>query len=87
MLFEPMLHMGFDPSLSQGRAALGNYFRTLSSRSEYLAFEIFANDACSKAFNNAKELAAGMGIGYTWSPLEDDLVLTTSGGTEARPEQ
>jgi hypothetical protein len=83
-LFEPIMQRGFDPF--RDKTVLANYFRTIHPSTEYIAFEVGINDACFKAFNEAKKLVTRMGVGYTWEPQEEDLVLGT-GGQGARPEQ
>ena len=78
------MQRGFDPF--RDKTVLANYFRTIHPSTEYIAFEVGINDACFKAFSEAKKLVTRMGIGYTWEPQEEDLVLGT-GGQGARPEQ
>jgi len=82
----------FIPKQGRGLNVIANstdaksYLQKIDSRNEYLAFEVFADDNCFRALNRMKQLAASMGIGYTWHPLENDLILTSEGGREAGSE-
>jgi len=82
--FTPVRSEGMSPFNDQ--AEIINHFRKINPRSEYLAFEVFADNDCFKSLNQAKQIAASMGIGYTWSPLDRDFIGTTSGGTDAGSE-
>jgi hypothetical protein len=84
MKFIPRYGRGLDVISNQ--AGTISYLRKIDARNEYLAFEVFANDECFRVLNKAKQLAASMGIGYTWHPLENDLILTTEGGRGAGSE-
>ena len=87
VLYLPKPQMGFDPS--QDSELLGNYFRSLNRGKEYLSFVLSWNDACFKTFNQAKGLATGKRVDYTWQPIigDNDLILTTGKGINARPPQ
>jgi len=87
VFYVPKIEKGFNPK--EDRALLGNYFRSLNRGKDYLSFVLSWNDACFKTFNEAKELAAGMGVDYTWQPIigDNDLILTTGKGINARPPQ
>jgi hypothetical protein len=85
--FSPVRTRGFSPFRDQ--AEIIQYFRTINASEKYLAFQIFPNDPCFKSFNQAKQIATSMGIGYAWAPRDDeddDIVLVTEGGTGAGSE-
>jgi hypothetical protein len=82
--FSPVRNRGFSPFVDQ--AAIIQYFRTINASEKYLAFRIFPNDPCFKSFNQAKQIATSMGIGYAWEPRDDDIVLVKEGGTGAGSE-
>ena len=74
---KPKPGFGFDVDLD--RSDIIEYFKSVQKRTEYLAFEVFPNDLSFRAFNEAKNLATSMGIGYTWAPRKDDIGLTKNG--------
>ena len=82
--FSPVQNRGFSPFRDQ--AAIIQYFRTIDASEEYLAFQIFPNDSCFRSFNQAKQIATSMGIGYTWAPRDEDIILVKEGGTGAGSE-
>jgi len=84
LLFAPKSGKGYDPRYE--KTELTRYLRKVKRRSEYLSFMVYPNDSCFKAFNLAKNMATMMGIGYTWEPKKNNLVLS-SVGQGARPEQ
>lgn len=74
---KPKPEFGFDVDLD--RSDIIEYFNSVQKRKEYLAFEVFPNDLSFRAFNEAKNLATSMGVGYTWAPRKDDIGLTKNG--------
>ena len=82
--FSPIQNRGFSPFNDQ--AEIIQYFRTINPQKKYLAFQIFPNDPCFRSFNQAKQIATSMGIGYTWAPRDEDIVLVKEGGTGAGSE-
>tara|TARA_Y100001933_G_scaffold252643_1_gene291920 strand:- start:2149 stop:3093 length:945 start_codon:yes stop_codon:yes gene_type:complete len=75
--YSPIRTRGFSPFRNQ--ADIIQYFRTIDSRETYLAFQVFTNDTCFKSFNQAKQIATSMGIGYAWEPRDEDIVLVAKG--------
>jgi len=86
MKFIPRPGRGLD--VSSNHAGTISYLRKINTRNEYLAFVVSANDQCFRTFNKVKQLATSMGIGYTWEPkpVNEDLILTSSGGRGAGSE-
>lgn len=82
--FSPIQNRGFSPFNDQ--VEIIQYFRTINPQKKYLAFQIFTNDPCFRSFNQAKQIATSMGIGYTWAPRDEDIVLVKEGGTGAGSE-
>jgi hypothetical protein len=75
--YSPVRTRGFSPFRDQ--AEIIQYFRTIDPSEKYLAFQIFPNDPCFKSFNQAKQIATSMGIGYAWAPRDKDIVLVAAG--------
>ena len=71
--------MGLDIWTNMKASDIIEYFNSVQKRKEYLAFEVFPNDLSFRAFNEAKNLATSMGVGYTWAPRKDDIGLTKNG--------
>ena len=86
MKFIPRAGRGLDVSSNQAKTI--SYLRSVDARREYLAFVVFSNDKCFRAFNKAKQMVTSMGIGYTWEPRNnnEDIILTNRGGRGAGSE-
>lgn len=83
-VYTPVQSNGFSPFRDQNE--LIQYFRTINTQKKYLAFQVFPDDTCFKSFNQAKQIATSMGIGYAWEPRINDIVLVKEGGTGAGSE-
>jgi hypothetical protein len=83
-VYTPVQSNGFSPFRDQNE--LIQYFRTINTQKKYLAFQVFPNDTCFKSFNQAKQIATSMSIGYTWAPQDNDIILVIEGGEGAGRE-
>ena len=83
-VYTPVQSNGFSPFRDQNE--LIQYFRTINTQKKYLAFQVFPDDTCFKSFNQAKQIATSMSIGYTWAPRDNDLILVIEGGEGAGRE-
>jgi len=82
--FSPVRSRGFSPFQDQNE--LIQYFRSIDKNDKYLAFQVFSNDLCFRSFNQAKQIATSMGIGYAWAPCNEDIILVNDGGEGAGSE-
>ncbi|MBT3638049.1 MAG: hypothetical protein HN531_14010 [Opitutae bacterium] len=82
--FSPIRSKGYNPFANQNEII--QYFRSIDKKKKYLAFQVFSNDPSFKSFNQAKQIATSMGIGYAWEPRINDIVLVKDGGTGAGSE-
>ncbi len=75
--FTPIDGKGIDPETGQDQTM--DFFKGIDNGTEYLAFEVFADDSSFRCLNQAKKIAVSMGIGYTWSPRVNDIILGSEG--------
>lgn len=61
--------------------SVNKFLKKVDGKNEYLAFMVYSNDQCFRAFNMIKQIATKKEIGYTWEPKTpgEDIIFSSTG--------
>jgi len=70
---------GLDVTTNPGSVI--NFLNRVDKKNQYLAFMVYSNDKCFRAFNMIKQIATKKEIGYTWEPKTpgEDIIFSSTG--------